>query len=69
MLRHNALVDNAGLDPDFILKIQLGDEEEKRMGVSDQLVAGYRAKHPGLFPEGETLSAIKAKTQGSKKRH
>ena len=41
------------------------------MGIPDDLVTSYRAKHPEVFPEGEDLVAIEAKaqsTQKSKKR-
>ena len=71
MLRHRALLDGDGLDPGLILKIQLGEEEETRMGVLGELVVGYRAKHPRLFPEREDLTAVEAKAQDtwvSKKR-
>ena len=71
MLRHNALLDSASLDPRFILEIQLSEEEETKMGVVDEVVTSYRAEHPGLFPEGEELAAIRAKaedTRVSKKR-
>ena len=72
MLRHNALLNSASLNPCFILKIQLSKEEEMKMGVVDEVVTSYRAEHPGLFPEGEELATIRAKakdTQVSKKRH
>ena len=72
MFRHRALLDSGGLDSGLILKIQLGEEEETRMGVDDELVTGYRAKHPRLFPDREDLTAIKAKVQDTrvgKKRH
>jgi len=71
MLRHNVLLGDAGLNPSFILEVQVSKEEEMRMGVLDELVTGYRAKHPGLFPDGEDLTMIEAKAQDtrvSKKR-
>jgi hypothetical protein len=71
MSTHKTLLDKTDLDPHFILEIQLGEEEEARMGIPDELVTGYRAKHPGLFPEGEDLAATEAKAQDtrpSKKR-
>ena len=71
VLRHKDLLNSANLDPHFILEIQLGDEEETSMGILDELVASYHAEHPGLFPEGEGLTMVKAKAQDtrvSKKR-
>ena len=37
-----------------------------KMGILDELAVSYRAKHPGLFPEGEDLAAIKAKAQNTR---
>ena len=36
MFRHGALLDSNDLNPNFILKIQLGEEEETRMMVLDE---------------------------------
>ena len=63
MLQHRALLDSDSLDPSLIVMIQLSEEEEKRMGVVDELVTDFRAKHPRLFPEGEALTMIEAKAQ------
>ena len=41
------------LDPQFILDTQLGEEEASKIGVPNELVADYRARHPGLFPDAE----------------
>jgi hypothetical protein len=73
MLRHKALLDNvaAGLDPQFVLDIQLGKDEETKMGIPDELTTSYRTNHFRLFPDAEDLLAIEAKAQGtrmSKKR-
>ena len=41
------------------------------MGVPDEFATKYRAKNPGLFPDGGDLAAVEAKAQGnpvSKKR-
>lgn len=65
MLRHKALLDNVGLDPQLILNIQLGEDEETKMCIPHESVASYRAKHHGLFPEADDLAAIKAKAEGT----
>jgi len=44
-----------------------GEDEEVMMGIPDNLVTGYRAGYPGLFPRGEDLIAIEAKAQGTQK--
>jgi hypothetical protein len=70
--QHRPLLDNADLDPSFILEIQLGDMEEKAMGIPDEYITEYRLKYPGLFPQGEDRAAIEAGVQGAqvgKKRH
>jgi len=69
--RHNGLLNGTGLDPQFIIEIQVGKEEEVKMGVPNDFIVDYRAQNPGLFPEGADLAAIEAKAQGdpvSKKR-
>lgn len=65
MLTHKTLLENAGLDPHFILEIQLDKEEETRMGIPNELVTDYYTKHPSLFPDGEDLAAIETKAQDS----
>ena len=65
MLTHKTLLEKSGLDPHFILEIQLGEGEETMMGIPDELVTDYYTKHRGLFPDGEDLAAIEAKAQDS----
>ena len=70
-LRHKALLESSDLDPQFILDTQLGEEEASKIGVPDELVADYRARHPGLFPDAEQLTGIEARAKDervSKKR-
>ncbi|KAF9642030.1 hypothetical protein BDM02DRAFT_3194047 [Thelephora ganbajun] len=66
MLRHKVLLDSASLNPQFILEIQLGKEEETRMGILGEFITSYHTKHPGLFPEGEDLITIEAKAQDTR---
>jgi len=69
--KHNNLLNNASLDPRFVIEIQVSKDDEIKMGIPNDLVINYRAQNPRLFPEGADLAAIEAKVQGnpvSKKR-
>jgi len=37
------------------------------MDISDDLVTGYCARYPGLFPDGEGLVSLAAKVQDTRK--
>ena len=67
-LRHNILLNNIGLDPSFILEVQLSEEEEMRMGILKELVTDYRTKHSDLFPDLTVIEAKAQDTRVSKKR-
>ena len=62
--QHRPLLNNTNLNPSFIPKIQLGDMEEKAMGIPNESVTEYRLRYPGLFPQAEDQATIEAGVQG-----
>lgn len=65
-LKHKAICDSKKLNPEFILEIQLDEEEEEAMGIPSELVSGYRAEHPGLLLEQENRAAMEAAAQATR---
>ncbi|KAF9779439.1 hypothetical protein BJ322DRAFT_1113247 [Thelephora terrestris] len=67
--RHKDLLDNASIDPDFVLDIQLGKDEEATMGIPNDIATKYHASYPHLFPREEDLNAMEVQgTKQPKKR-
>ena len=52
-------LDTNNLDKQFVVDIQIQEQEEQWMKVSSELTNKYRNKHNDLFLSGEELSVVK----------
>ena len=60
---------NAGnLDKQFVVDMQIQEEEERRMKVSPELTGKYRNEHKHLLLSGEELSVVKRECEQEQKR-
>ena len=61
-------LDARNLDKQFVINIQIQEQEERSMKVSPELTAKYRSKHRGLFLSGEELSVVEREVEQECKR-